>query len=51
MDPYQVYRLYLALRLHFTNENYDITKTKGGVRPSKQAFLKRKDLCIMNIWR
>jgi hypothetical protein len=44
MDPYQVYRLYLALRLHFTNENYDITKTKGGVRPSKQAFLKRKDL-------
>lgn len=44
MDPYEVYRLYLALRLHFTNEKYDITKTKGGVRPSRQAFLKRNDL-------
>ena len=44
MDPYEVYRLYLALRLHFTNENYDITKTKGGVRPSREAFMKRKDL-------
>jgi len=44
MDPYEVYRLYLALRLHFTNEKYDITKTRGGVRPSRQAFLKRNDL-------
>jgi hypothetical protein len=44
MDPYEVYRLYLALRLHFTKEDYDITKTKGGVRPSREAFMKRKDL-------
>lgn len=44
MDPYEVYRLYLALRLHFTKESYDITKTKGGVKPSRQAFMKRNDL-------
>lgn len=44
MEPFEVYRLYLALKLHFTTKDYDITKTKGAVRASEKAFLKRKDL-------
>jgi hypothetical protein len=44
MEPFEVYRLYLALKLHFTTKSYDITKTKGAVRAKKETFLKRKDL-------
>lgn len=44
MEPFEVYRYYLALRLHFTTENYDCIKQQGRVRASKQAFFKRKDL-------
>ena len=44
MDPFEVYKLYLALKLHFTTEKYDITKTRGAVRASEKAFLKRKDI-------
>ena len=44
MDPFDVYKLYLALKLHFTTESYDKTKTKGDVRGKKETFLKRKDL-------
>lgn len=41
---YEVYRYYLALRLHFTTDQYDVIKQRGRVRASKQAFYKRKDL-------
>jgi hypothetical protein len=41
---YEVYRYYLALRLHFTTDTYDVIVQKGRVRASKQAFYKRKDL-------
>lgn len=44
MEPFEVYRYYLALRLHFTTDKYDVIKQKGRVRASKQAFLKRQDL-------
>lgn len=44
MDAYEVYRYYLALRLHFTTDTYDAVKQRGKVKASKQAFLKRKDL-------
>lgn len=44
MEPFEVYRLYLALKLHFTKKDYDITKTKGAVRASQKSFMKRKDL-------
>ena len=47
MDPFEVYKLYLALKLHFTTEKYDITKTRGGVKASEKAFLKRKDIISM----
>jgi len=44
MSPYDVYKSYLALRLHFTTDQYDVIKQQGRVRASKQAFFKRKDL-------
>ncbi|NDA16984.1 MAG: hypothetical protein EBY99_04810, partial [Burkholderiaceae bacterium] len=44
MEPYEVYRAYLALRLHFTTPTYDVIKQQGRVRASKQSFFKRKDL-------
>lgn len=44
MEPFEVYRYYLALRLHFTTDQYDVIKQQGRVRASKQSFAKRKDL-------
>lgn len=44
MTEFEVYRFYLALRLHFTTEKYDVIKQQGKVRASKLAFSKRKDL-------
>lgn len=44
MEPFQVYKYYLALRLHFTTDKYDVIKQQGRVRGSKASFFKRKDL-------
>ena len=44
MEPFEVYRYYLALRLHFTTDAYDVVKQKGRVRATKNSFLKRKDM-------
>lgn len=44
MEAYEVYRLYMAIKLHFTSDSYDISKTKGKVRECRNAFLKRKDI-------
>lgn len=44
MEPFEVYRCYLALRLHFTTDKYDVIKQQGRVKASKQAFQKRNDL-------
>ena len=44
MDEFSVYKMYLALKLHFTTDQYDVIKQKGRVRASRQAFAKRKDL-------
>lgn len=48
MDAFEVYRFYLALKLHFTTDKYDVIKQKGKVRATKNAFLKRKDLFAIN---
>jgi hypothetical protein len=46
MQAYEVYRLYMALKLHFTTESYDVTVTKGAVKSSESAFLKRRDVFL-----
>ena len=47
MDPFDVYKIYLALKLHFTTESYDITKHKYAAKGKKETFLKRKDLTVL----
>ncbi len=48
MAPFEVYRYYLALRLHFTTDSYDVIKQQGRVRATRNSFLKRKDLLSIN---
>ncbi len=43
MEGYEVYQTYLALKLHFTKENYNFFIFSGKTRASKQSFEKRKD--------
>ena len=39
MTEFQAYKMYLALRTHFTTDAYDIVKNKGHIKASKQSFL------------
>ena len=48
MDAFEVYKYYMALKLHFTTDKYDVIEQKGKVRASRQAFAKRKDLYAIN---
>lgn len=41
--PYDAYREYLALKNHFTKNNYDYFKYNKKVRATVQSFYKRKD--------
>ena len=41
--PADAYRCYLALKNHFTKDNYDYIKYRGKTRASNEAFYKRKD--------
>lgn len=43
MNAFEVYKLYAALRLHFTDPKYDISVTKGAMKNLRGAFEKRKD--------
>lgn len=46
MAPFDVYRSYIAMKLHFTSD-YDIVKERGRVSATYEAFEKRKDIKIM----
>lgn len=46
MDSFEVYRVYMSLKLHFASDDYDITKTKSGVKCKRETFLKRKDVLL-----
>lgn len=49
MTPYDVYRNYLAVKLHFTSD-YDIVQYKGKVNATQKAFESRKDkIFIQNL--
>lgn len=43
MTPYDCYRTYLAIKNHFTKENFDFFKYNGKGNASETAFNKRKD--------
>lgn len=41
--PFDAYKIYLALKNHFTKSTYDYHKYAGKTRASLQSFYKRKD--------
>ena len=43
MTSYDAYRLYLAVKLHFTTNNYDYFRHNAKVNSSLNSFLKRND--------
>ena len=43
MNSYDVYTLYLAIKLHFTSDSYDFYKHNAKVNSSFNTFLKRND--------
>lgn len=43
MSPFEAYKLYLALKQHFTTPSYDFFKYNGKVRATEHSFETRKD--------
>ena len=43
MKPIEVYQTYLALKNHFTKDNYDFFKYRGKSRVSNDLYRKRFD--------
>ena len=43
MDPFDVYKLYNALKLHFENDSYDAIKYNFKTTVNPQSFFKRRD--------
>lgn len=43
MQAFDAYKLYLALKSHFTSKSYDFFKYNGAVKASASAFEKRRD--------
>ncbi len=43
MMPFDCYKIYLALKNHFTRDSYDYHMYRGKTRATVQAFYKRKD--------
>ncbi len=43
MTGFEVYKMYLALKLHFTSKSYDYFQYRGAVKASQTSFDNRKD--------
>ena len=43
MDGYQAYRYFMAIRLHFTTDKYDVFEKNGRVTGKRETFEKRND--------
>lgn len=43
MTGFEVYQMYLSLKLHFSKDSYDYFKFQGKTKASQQSFDKRKD--------
>lgn len=46
MDAYSLFKTYVALKTHFTVEEYDFLKYDGKVRTTEVSFKKRKDFMM-----
>lgn len=43
MNGFKAYKYYMAVKLHFTTDKYNVFETKGKVKGSLDAFKKRSD--------
>lgn len=43
MTGFEVYQMYLALKMHFTKDSYDFVKYRGRVSASEKSFEERRD--------
>jgi hypothetical protein len=43
MTPYQAAQTFMALKMHFTTDRYDIVKYRGRVKMTRENFENRKD--------
>jgi hypothetical protein len=43
MDGFAAYKFYLAIKLHYTKDSYDVFKNRGSVKYSREQFDKRND--------
>lgn len=46
MDGFKSYRYYLAIKLHFTTDKFDVFKNRGNVKGTREAFNMRNDRYI-----
>lgn len=46
MDGYKAYKYYLAIKLHFTTEKYNVFETRGNVKGTRDTFNSRNDRYI-----
>lgn len=44
LDEYEFYKYYIALKLHFTTDKYDVIKYNGRTKVSRKSFEQRRDL-------
>ena len=43
MDGYSAYKFYLAIKLHYSKDSYDVFEKRGSVKYSREQFDKRND--------
>ena len=46
MDGFKAYRYYLAIKLHFTTDKFDVFQNRGNVKGTREAFNARNDRYI-----
>jgi hypothetical protein len=46
MDGFKAYRYYLAIKLHFTTDKFNVFENRGSVRGTREAFNSRNDRYI-----
>lgn len=46
MDGFKTYRYYLAIKLHFTTDKFDVFQNRGNVKGTREAFTARNDRYI-----
>jgi hypothetical protein len=46
MDGFKAYKYYIAIKLHFTKDSFDVFKNRGSIKGTREAFNARNDRYI-----